>query len=63
MTSRIEYIENTQMTSIQVLNKVTSIQEGQLNNQKMGKLQFPEYAWPYIIPHRTEEELNQLKPL
>jgi hypothetical protein len=51
------------MTSIQVLNKVTSIQEGQLNNQKMGKLQFPEYAWPYIIPHRTEEELNQLKPL
>jgi len=26
-TSRIEYVENTQMNSIQVLNKVTSIQE------------------------------------
>ena len=51
------------MNSIQVMNKVTSIQEAQLANQKMGKLSFPEYAWPYIIPHRTEEEIKQLKPL
>ena len=62
-TSRVEYVENTQMNSIQVMNKVTSIQEAQLANQKMGKLSFPEYAWPYIIPHRTEEEIKLLKPL
>jgi len=29
-TSRVEYVENTQMNSIQVMNKVTSIQEAQL---------------------------------
>ena len=62
-TSRVEYVENTQMNSIQVMNKVTSIQEAQMANQKMGKLSFPEYAWPYIIPHRTEAEIKQLKPL
>jgi len=35
----------------------------QLANDKMGALSFPEYAWPYVIPRRTEEELKLLKPL
>lgn len=51
------------MNSIQVLNKVTSIQEKQLDNQKMAKLNFPEYAWPYVLPHRSEQELMKMKPL
>jgi len=46
-----------------VMNKVGSLQEAELGNQKMGKLSFPEYAWPYIIPHRTEDQIKQLKPL
>lgn len=62
-TSRVEYVENTQMNSIQVMRKVTSIQEVQLANDKMRSLSFPEYAWPYIIPHRTEAEMKLLKPL
>lgn len=62
-TSRVEYIDNTQMNSIQVISKVTSIQEVRLANDKMGALSFPEYAWPYIIPRKTEEEMRLLKPL
>jgi hypothetical protein len=59
----VEYVENTQMQSIQYMNKVTSIQETQLSNEKMAKLSFPEYAWPYIIPRRTEEEIKAMKPI
>lgn len=51
------------MNSIQVMNKVTSIQETQLANEKMAGLDFPEYADPYIIPRKTEEEMMMLKPL
>jgi len=29
----------------------------------MNKLDFPEYSWPYILPHRSEEEIKNLKPL
>ena len=29
----------------------------------MDKLSFPEYAWPYIIPRKTEEEMKQMKPI
>jgi hypothetical protein len=29
----------------------------------MDKLSFPEYAWPYIIPRKTEEEIKQMKPI
>ena len=56
-------MDNTQMNSIQVINKVTSIQETQLKNQKMDKLSFPEYAWPYIIPRKSEEERKMMMPL
>lgn len=62
-TSRVEYVDNTQMNSIQVISKVTSIQEVRLANDRMGALSFPEYAWPYIIPRKTEEEMRLLKPL
>jgi|TARA_B110000285_G_C15052380_1_gene577700 hypothetical protein len=62
-TSRVEYVDNTQMNSIQVINKVSSIQETQLKNQKMDKLSFPEYAFPYIIPRKTEEELKMMMPI
>jgi hypothetical protein len=62
-TSRVEYIENTQMNSIQVMNKVTTIQEKEISNQKMDKLSFPEYSFPYIIPRKTEEQIKKLKPL
>ena len=50
MTNRVEYIDNTQLNNINVMNKVTTLQEQQLANQKMRKLQFPEYAEPYVIP-------------
>jgi len=62
-TARVEYVENTQMQSIQYMNKVTSIQETQLANEKMAKLSFPEYAWPYIIPRRTDDEIKAMKPI
>jgi hypothetical protein len=29
----------------------------------LGKRNFPEYAWPYIIPRKTEEELKMMMPL
>ena len=45
-TARVEYVENTQMQSIQFMNKVTSIQDTQLYNENMAKNSFPEYAWP-----------------
>lgn len=61
-TSRVEYVDNTQLNSIQVMNKVTSLQETQLENQKMNKLPFPEYAEPYVIPRKSEDEMKQLKP-
>lgn len=61
-TSRVEYVENTQMNSIQVMNKVTTIQEMEISNQKMDKLSFPEYSWPYIIPRKTPDEIKKLKP-
>jgi hypothetical protein len=62
-TSRVEYIENTQMNSIQVMSKVTTIQEMELINQKMDKLSFPEYSYPYIIARKTEDQIKKLKPL
>ena len=37
------------------MNKVTSLQETQLDNQKMNKLPFPEYAEPYVIPKKAVE--------
>lgn len=50
------------MNSIQVMSKVTTIQEVEIANQKMDKLSFPEYSWPYIIPRKTEDEIKALKP-
>jgi hypothetical protein len=58
-TSRVEYVDNTMLNSIQVMNKVTTLQEKQINNCKMNKLEFPEYALPYIIHKKSEEELNK----
>jgi hypothetical protein len=46
-----------------VLNKVTTLQETQIKNQKMGKLTFPEYAEPYIMEKKTEEQINLLSPM
>lgn len=67
-TSRVEYIDNTQLNSIQVLNKVTTQQEQQLANEKMSKLltsqlSLPEYAEPYVIARKSDKELEQLKPV
>lgn len=44
------------------MSKVTTIQEMELGNQKMDKLSFPEYSWPYIIPRKTEDQIKKLKP-
>lgn len=61
--SRVEYVENTQLNSMQVMNKVSTLTENQLNNQKMSKLEFPEYSEPYVIKRKSDEELEKLKPL
>ena len=63
LTSRVEYVDNTQLNSIQILNKVTTLQEMELDNQKMSKLKFPEYAESYVIPRKSEKDLENLKPM
>ena len=52
------------MNSIQVMTKVASLQEGELNNNQISsKLKLPEYAEPYAIRMVDEEQLKKLKPL
>lgn len=52
------------MNSIQVMTKVTSLQEAELNNNEIsGKLQLPEYAEPYVISMVDGEQLKKMKPL
>ena len=52
------------MNSIQVMNKVTSLQEGELaNHQISARLRFPEYADPYVIKMRSDEDIKKMKPL
>lgn len=63
-TSRVEQVEKAQMNSIQVMTKVTSLQEAELNNNQIsGKLELPEYAEPYAIRMVDEEQMKKLKPL
>ena len=62
-TSRVEPIDTTQLNSINVMSKVTSIQEKELeNNQISARLRLPEYAEPYVIKMRSDEDLKKLKP-
>jgi hypothetical protein len=63
-TSRVEQVEKAQMNSIQVMRKVTSLQEAELNNNEISsRLRFPEYAEPYVIKMVDEEQLKKMKPL
>lgn len=63
-TSRVEQVEKAQMNSIQVMTKVVSLQEAELNNNQIsGRLKLPEYAEPYVIKMVDEEQLKKMKPL
>lgn len=62
-TQRVEYVDNTQLNNINVLKKVSTLAEQQLANQKMGKLDFPEYAEPFVIGKKSESELKALRPM
>jgi uncharacterized FlgJ-related protein len=45
------------------MNKVCTLTENQIENEKMDKLKFPEYAMPYVIKRKSEVEKNLMKPV